>query len=263
MVILCTLKAVTARGIAMKLTVLGCSDAFGSGGRLQTCFHVSQGGSAFLIDCGATALIGLERQGIDPNTVQAIFITHLHGDHFSGLVWWLVHAVHVGHRTQPLTVTGPAGIEKRVMAAAEALFPGSSTAARGFALTFLEYTNTAPLNAVGVTVTPYEVSHPSGAPPYALRISTGAHTVTFSGDTEWTESLIPASSGADLFIADCYGFESPVRFHMNWATIKANLPRITAKRILLTHMGHDMLKHAASVASDRVLVAHDGLVIDI
>ncbi len=247
----------------MKLTVIGCSDAFGSGGRLQTCFHVAHSGGAFLIDCGATALIGLERQGIDPNTVPAIFITHLHGDHFSGLVWWLVHAVHVGHRTQPLCVTGPVGIEKRVMAAAEALFPGSSTAPRAFTLTFLEYADTSPLEVNGVTVTPFEVSHPSGAPPYALRITAGRHTVSFSGDTEWTENLIPASAGADLFITDCYGFEAPVRFHMNWATIKANLPRITAKRILLTHMGSEMLKNAAAVASDRVLIASDGLVLDL
>lgn len=247
----------------MRLIVLGCSDAFGSGGRLQTSFHVAHAGGAFLIDCGATTLIGLERQGLDPNGVSTIFVTHLHGDHFGGLVWWLVQAVHVSHRTAPLTVTGPAGLEKRLMTAAEALFPGSSTAKRGFTLTFIEYTNTIPIEAGGVSVTPFEVSHPSGAPPYALRITCDGRTVTFSGDTEWTESLIPASAGADLFIADCYGFDEPVRFHMNWMTIKANLPRITARRVLLTHMGHKMLDNTAKATSDRVMAAHDGLVLDI
>ncbi len=70
----------------MKLTVIGSSDAFGSGGRLQTCFHVTHPGGQFLIDCGATSLIGLARQGIDPNGISAIFISHLHGDHF-GRAW--------------------------------------------------------------------------------------------------------------------------------------------------------------------------------
>ena len=53
----------------MKLTVVGCGDAFGSGGRLQTCYHVETTDTRFLIDCGATALIGLNRVGLDPNAV--------------------------------------------------------------------------------------------------------------------------------------------------------------------------------------------------
>ncbi|MEQ1578653.1 MAG: MBL fold metallo-hydrolase [Hyphomicrobium sp.] len=247
----------------MKLTILGCSDAFGTGGRLQTSFHVAHAGGAFLIDCGATTLIGLQRQAIDPNSVSAVFVTHLHGDHFAGLVWWLVHAVHVAKRTAPLTVTGPAGLEKRFLTAAEALFPGSSTSPRQFELTFVQYEEKKTLIVDGVSITPFEVSHPSGAPPYALRVAADGRVVTFSGDTEWVENLIPASAGADLFIADCYGFEAPVRFHMNWTTIKANLPRITARRVLLTHMGRDMLDHAQSVASDWVLTAQDGLVLDL
>ena len=52
----------------MKLTVVGCGDAFGSGGRLQTCYLVDAAAGRFLIDCGATALIGCNRLGIDPNS---------------------------------------------------------------------------------------------------------------------------------------------------------------------------------------------------
>lgn len=247
----------------MRLTILGCSDAFGSGGRLQTSFHVAHSGGAFLIDCGATALIGLEREAFSPNHISTIFVTHLHGDHFAGLAWWLVHAIHVAKRTEPLTVMGPAGLVTRFTVAAEALFPGSTTGKRDFDLQFIEYQERVPVTHCGVTVTPFEVVHPSGAPPFALRLTADGRTVTFSGDTQWTDALIPASADADLFIADCYGFEAPVPFHMNWATIKHQLPRITAGRLLLTHMGHDMLDHAASIASKRVLIAHDGLVIDL
>ncbi len=247
----------------MKLTVLGCSDAFGSGGRLQTSFHISHTGGEFLIDCGVTALIGLQRQGLNPNRISTIFITHLHGDHFGGLIWWLVHAVHVGKRTQPLTVTGPIGIADRFQSAAEALFPGSTTTRREFELSFLEYTEREPLTVNGVIVTPFKVSHPSGAPPYALRVQADGKTITFSGDTEWVESLVPASAGADLFITDCFGFDGPVRYHMSWRILEAKLPLLSAKRILLSHMGLEMLANAGAVTDSRVQLAKDGLVIEL
>ena len=247
----------------MKLTVLGCSDAFGSGGRLQTSFHVAHSGGEFLIDCGATALIGLQRQGLDPNRVSTIFITHLHGDHFSGLVWWLVHAIHVGKRTAPLTVTGPVGIEARFITAAEALFPNSTTTKRTFDLKFLTYAEDQPLIANGIEVMPFVVSHPSGATPYALRIAADGKVITFSGDTEWVDTLLPAAADADLFIADCFGFDGPVRFHMSWRIIEANLPRITAKRVLLSHMGLEMLANQAAINHPRVSIAEDGMVIEV
>jgi ribonuclease BN (tRNA processing enzyme) len=247
----------------MKLTVIGCSDAFGSGGRLQTSFHVAHGGGEFLIDCGATTLLGLEREGFDPNRIETICITHLHGDHFSGLVWWLIHALHMAKRTAPLTVTGPQGLEARFVAAAEALFPGCTATPRAFKLSFLEYKERKAIEINGLSVLPFEVSHPSGAPPYALRIGASGKTITFSGDTEWVESLIPAADGADLFIAECFAFESNARYHMNWRIIEKNLPRLRANQILLTHMGPEMLGNMAAVTDPRVQLARDGLIISL
>lgn len=247
----------------MKLTVVGCSDAFGAGGRLQTCFHVAAWGTEFLIDCGATALIGCSRFGIDPNRVSTIFVTHLHGDHFGGVIWWLIHANHVSQRTAPLTVVGPAGIEARFVAAAEALYPGSTTTPRRFDLVFREYRERQAMDVGGVRVSPFEVVHPSGAPPYALRFEVEGKVVTFSGDTEWVDSLLPAAAGAELFIAECYGFDRQARHHMDWRTIEKNLPRLDAKRILLTHMGEEMLANAASISDRRITVAWDGLTLNI
>lgn len=247
----------------MKLTVIGSSDAFGSGGRLQTCFHVAYGGGEFLIDCGATSLIGLARQGIDPNRISTIFVTHLHGDHFSGLVWWLIHAIHVAGRTDPLTVVGPKGIEERFSIAAEALFPSSMSTPRKFDLRFIEWRERAPLAVGTVSVKPYEVSHPSGAPPYALRFELDGKTIAFSGDTEWVESLIPAATGADLFICECTAFEKEARYHLNWRTIDKNLGRLGAARYLLTHMGPEMLANRGAISDPRVILGEDGLVLDI
>jgi ribonuclease BN (tRNA processing enzyme) len=247
----------------MKLSVVGCGDAFGSGGRLQTCYHLDTGEQCLLIDCGATAMIGLNRLGLDPNAVGTILISHLHGDHFAGLVWWMLHAQHVAKRTQPLTIAGPPGIETRFVAAAEALFPGSSRVERRFALSFIEMHAGTPLAIAGGTVSAYEVSHPSGAPSHALRLATGGRTIGFSGDTEWVEALVDCGRDADLMILECYALDGAVRYHMSWQTIATALPRIGAHRVLLTHMNARMLANRDKVAGPGIVLAEDGLVLEV
>lgn len=247
----------------MQLTVLGCGDAFGSGGRLQTCFHVAAGSERFLIDCGATVMIAMHRQQFDPNSISTIFISHLHGDHFSGLVWWLIHAQHVARRSVPLTIVGPPGIARRVVEASEVLFPGSSMAPLRFDVKFIEFAKEVPQTVGGVTVVPYEVSHPSGAMSCALRLTVGGKTVSFSGDSEWTDTLLPCAKGSDLFIAECFGYDMTVPYHMSWQIIRENMERLGARRVLLSHMAGEMLAKQGLIKDPRVLLAADGQVIDI
>jgi ribonuclease BN (tRNA processing enzyme) len=247
----------------MKLTIVGSGDAFGSGGRLQTCFHVASGNEQFLIDCGATTLIGMQRLGLDPDRVSTILISHLHGDHFAGLVWWMLHAHYVTGRTAPLTIAGPAGIAQRFAAAAEALFPKSTEIERKFEMRFVEFEERVPLDIGVVRVTPFEVLHPSGAPPYALRIENGGKVLSFSGDTKWVDSLLPAANGADLFISECFGFSEQVGHHMTWRDIERNIDRLGARRVLLSHMGLEMLANRQLVRDPRVVLAEDGMQIDI
>jgi ribonuclease BN (tRNA processing enzyme) len=247
----------------MRLTVVGCGDAFGSGGRLQTCYLVEAAGTRFLIDCGASTLIGFSRFGLDTNAVPTIFISHLHGDHYAGLVWWLLHARHVGKRTVPLTVVGPAGVEARVKAAAQALFPGSTKVPFRHDLTFLELAPEVRRDVGPVGVTPFEVSHPSGAPSYALRFEAEGQVVSCTGDSEWVEGLVPAGQGADLYIMECSQFEGEPRYHMSWTTIRPHLDRIAPRRVLLTHMGEAMLARRSELADPRVVLAEDGLVLEV
>src|SRR2546423_3004329 len=108
---------------------LGTGDAFGSGGRFQTCIHVDTGSNAFLIDCGASSLVAMKRYEVDPARVSTVLVTHLHGDHFGG-VPFLVLEGQFSKRSAPLAVAGPPGTRERITAAMEVLFPGSSTVDR-------------------------------------------------------------------------------------------------------------------------------------
>ena len=246
----------------MKLTVVGCGDAFGSGGRLQTCYHVETSETRFLIDCGATALIGLNRLGIDPNTIATIFISHLHGDHYAGLVWWLIHAQHVAKRTQPLTVVGPVGVQARFETAAEALFPGSTGIARRYELRFLELKREEPLDVGSVRVTPFEVVHPSGAPPYALRFEAEGKVLSFTGDTRMDGEPGARRQGRRPLHHGVLPVRGRAALSHELAGDQRNLDRIAPKRVMLTHMAEPMLARRSEVTDPRVVLADDGLVVE-
>jgi len=176
----------------MRVKVLGCGDAFGSGGRLNTCFLVDRGNSDnILIDCGASAMISIRRFGIDPNNISAILLSHLHADHFGGLPSIILDAQLVSRRTRPLIIAGPRGLPTRLEALMEAHFPGSSKVQRKFPVHIVELAPGSPtrLEAPGVTVSVFEVKHPSGTPSLALRLHCDGKTVAYTGDTEWVDAL--------------------------------------------------------------------------
>ena len=224
----------------MKVRFLGSGDAFGSGGRFQTCIHLQEGDARLLVDCGASSLVAMRRFGVDPQSVDTVVLSHLHGDHFGG-VPFLVLDGQFKRRTQPLTIAGPPGVAARVTGAMEVLFPGSSAVERKFAVRFVELCDRTPLPLGAFTVTPYEVVHASGAPPYALRVAAGGKVVAYSGDTEWTDALLEAARDADLFIAEALFFDKRVKYHLDFTTLTAERARLACRRLVVTHMGEDML----------------------
>jgi ribonuclease BN (tRNA processing enzyme) len=244
----------------MEIRFLGSGDAFGSGGRYHTCFLVTAAETRFLIDCGASSLIALKRYGVDPNSIDAVLVSHLHGDHFGGLPFFLLDAHLVSRRTRPLTLAGPPGFRDRLRQAQEVFFPGSTGIASKFGLTVIEMPERVMQRIGSVQVTPFLVQHYSGAPPYALRIEVDGRVVTYSGDTEWVENLIPAAAGADLFITEAYFYDKKVKYHLDYATLRTRLADIGAKRVILTHMSAEMLARRAAVDLD---CAEDGLAITI
>lgn len=244
------------------LQFIGCGDAFGTGGRLNTCFHVTHCGGSFLIDCGASSLIGLHKQQIDANSIDTVYISHLHGDHFAGLVFFLMEARYVKQRQQPLTIIGPEGIEQRLIQASDALYPNCWSAVDDlpFPLTFHEWTAEQALIHNGVTATPFEAHHLQDGNDFILRFEVEQKIVTYSGDTGWTEQIRPATDQADLFITECFFKDPCCDFHLDYATVCTERESLTAKEIILTHLGPDIIHHR-----DELLypVAYDGLKISL
>lgn len=245
----------------MRLTVVGCGDAFGSGGRLNTCFHVAADRTSFLIDCGATALPAIKRLGIDRNKIEFILVTHFHADHFGGIPPFVLDAQFFSGRTSGLVIAGPFGLREWFGRAMETAFPGSASARRKFEVVLRELQPGLEAEIRGVRATPRLVRHgqPEG-PFFAYRIECDARVIAYTGDTEWTEALVEVGRGADLLIAEAYFFDKKVPLHLDYATLAQNLPRIAPKRVLLTHMNDDMLARADRVPEEK---ASDGLVVAI
>jgi ribonuclease BN (tRNA processing enzyme) len=239
----------------VKIRFLGSGDAFGSGGRLQACIHVESGSTHFLLDCGATALSAMKRLGVVPSTIDAILLTHLHGDHFGGIPFFLLEAQLVSKRDKPLIILGPPTTAERVRLAMEALFPGSAGMELRFPLEYREYTDRRPMELGQTRVTPYQVVHGSGAPPYALRVECGGKVMAYSGDTEWTDGLAEAARNADLFICEAYSYDKKMKYHVDVRTLMEHRDALQCKRLVLTHMGEDVLSRLADLNAE---AAEDG-----
>lgn len=244
----------------MQLQFVGCGDAFGSGGRFNTCFHVTGNSLNFLIDCGASSLPALKRLGIAPGDVDLVLITHFHGDHFAGLPFLLLDA-QFSRRTRPLVIAGPEGIEMRLTQVMEALFENSSKTRQRFELGVVALRPEEISTFGAVKVTPYAVVHgQSGGPFLAYRIEAEGRVIAYSADTEWTDALVAAARNADLFIAEAYTCDKVVKNHLSLKSLEEGLAAINPKRLILTHMSDDMLGRLDTLA---YTTASDGMIVEL
>lgn len=247
----------------MRLTIIGCGDAFGSGGRGNTCFWVEAGETTITLDFGATALVDMKRRGFDPKRIDAIVLTHLHGDHFGGVPFLMLDYQFDSCRTAPLTIVGPVGTQERLRLAQEVFFPGTSTIQWGFPLHIVELPCGTPHRFRDVGIDTSEVVHPSGAPATGVRLSHDGRVLAFSGDTTWTEALVDIARGADLFVVDCHDLGSTHAPHLDFPTLRANHRRLDARRIMITHLGSAMLGRMDEARSEGFLIADDGMSIEV
>jgi ribonuclease BN (tRNA processing enzyme) len=238
----------------VKVRFLGSGDAFGSGGRFQTCIHVESGASQLLLDCGASSLIAMRRFGVDPQAIDTVILSHLHGDHFGGVPFLILDG-QFKRRTRPLLVAGPARRREASARRHGGVLPrldpnraevrdalrraGRSRGRRGRAG-----------SRHGLRGVPCErraalcaADHRGGQDRHLL----GRH--------EWTESLVDAARGADLFIAEALSYDKRIRYHLDLATLLEHRSRLDCRRLILTHMGEDVLARLDGLA---VETAEDG-----
>jgi ribonuclease BN (tRNA processing enzyme) len=111
----------------------------------------------------------------------------------------------------------------------------------------------------GVELFPFRVPHQISDVSLALKAQCDGKQVLFSGDSAWTERFIDEAAGVDLFICECSFYDEGNGNHVRYLSLNVNLPRLTCKRLILTHLGEEMLARRHELAA---VCAEDGMTIE-
>ena len=194
------------------VTLLGTGVPVPSPDRFGSSTLVEAGDQKLLIDAGRGAAIRLFQLKVPLGRLDALFLTHYHSDHTSGIpdVWltgWLES--FFGTRRAPLRVIGPTGAKVLMSKLAEAYaadikirLADEKLPPEGVATTVEEFDRDGPVyEKNGVKVIAFEVDHGDLIKPaYGYRIEYGGRVAVVSGDTRYNENVIKHAAGADLLI---------------------------------------------------------------
>jgi ribonuclease BN (tRNA processing enzyme) len=243
----------------LELTILGTGDAFASHGRFQSGYVIESPGCRILMEVGPTSLCAMKRMKFKPADIDMVLISHLHGDHFGGMPFLLLEYLYESPRRTPLTIVGPRRLEERTWRLFRTMFPGTKPDL-GRLVSKLRFVVLEPGcdEKIGpARIRAIRTPHMKRDISLALRIAIGGKSIAFSGDSGWTEELVPFVAGADLFLCECTYFESTqFDFHMNYPQLDANRARFDVGRMILTHVGREVLDRDREV---KLEMAHDGM----
>lgn len=242
----------------LEITFVGSGDAFGSGGRRNTSILLRGPGGTLLLDCGPTTPDGLRQLGIDSREIDAIAITHFHGDHMAGLPFLLLDFQFEHPRDKPLKVLGPPDIDRRVRSLST-LYGYDTAMERPYPLEFAEYRGQS-LGAAGFEVLPMPALHHPHTCPHMLRVQNHSRALVFSGDTGWHDRLPEKVGDVNLFISECVFYEEVFEYHLSHERLRTERERFRCDATVLTHLGSEVLQEAGRLQFD---LSEDGTRIEL
>lgn len=221
----------------MKLTVIGCSGSYpGPDSPASSYLVEAEDGERtwrILLDLGSGAL-GRLHEFTDPLAIDAVFISHLHPDHWFDMSgYYVLRKYHPAGPQPRIPVYGPSGVAKR-MAQAYGLSedPGMTEE-----FDFHEYVDEPVVQVGPLTVQVTRVVHP--VETYAMKVSHEGRSLVYSGDTAMSDALVDLARGTDLLLAEAAfreGEDNPAALHMTGRDAAETAVRASAERLVLTHI---------------------------
>ena len=228
----------------MQVTFLGTGSAMPTGERVQTGLLVESEGEPLLVDCGSGVLHRLAGTDTGYEAVDHVLLTHHHLDHVSDLLPLLKAKWLAG--SERLNVAGPPGTRELVLD----LLAVHDYLQDRVDLTVREVVpEDAPFEFAGYEVDAVETVH--SMPCHAYRIDRGGPALTFSGDTEATDSVADLAEGSAVLIHDCSFPDSvDVSNHPTPAQLGSVLAGREFGTVYLTHLyPHTDGEHAGMLDS--------------
>ncbi|MEP6462008.1 MAG: MBL fold metallo-hydrolase [Frankiaceae bacterium] len=247
----------------MLLTVLGCAGTFPGPDSPCASYLVEHDGFRLLLDLGSGAVGALSRHHPtgDLLAVDAVVISHLHGDHWLDLIPYAYARRYApGGAAPQLAVRSPPGLSDRLSRL------GSPTVRGAYDLETI--------TPGAVEIGPFQVTFGRAAHPvetYATRLTAGGRTLTYSADTGPCDQLVTLAGDADLLLCEASntdGEEHPPKVHLTGRQAGEHAARACAGRLVLTHIvpyrdPAAAQRAAGSAYSGPVEVARSGATYDI
>jgi ribonuclease BN (tRNA processing enzyme) len=223
----------------MRLTIVGCSGSLAGPGSPASCYLVQAGHQGrtwnLVLDLGSGALGTLQRH-IDPTTVDAVVLSHLHADHcldLCGLYVAQKYSPAVGLRTR-IPVYGPRGTADRMARAYDMTAPDGMH----HEFDFRDLADAQAFRIGPFTVTPHLVRHPAEA--YGIRVEADGEVLAYTGDTDTCDGLSRLFHNATLALADSAfvdGRDEVQGIHLSGSrAAQAAVDAGGVRRLMLTHI---------------------------
>ena len=183
----------------------------------------------YLMETGDGVLRNLNANGTNLDAINRILISHVHSDHFIGIVHVLYAMMKVTNRKEPLEIVGPSGIEKAtrgLMSICE--LPIADDDQRGYELKFIELGKTEQFDDIQTA----SGSHPTEI--HAYRITRKGRSVFYNGESSYTKEVLDLGRNADLFISTAVTLE-PHLFHNTAEDVGRAATEAGVKRVAVVH----------------------------
>ena len=171
--------------------------------------EVVQEPKSVMLDCGFTVPSCYWQKTSDQDDLDALWISHFHGDHFFGVPALLLRLWEM-KRTKPLVIVGQAGVEKIVTQTMELAYPGFF-GKLAYPVQFRELEPGQRVRIVGLEWSAAQSIH--GQRNLAVRIEDGKHSIFYSGDGLFSPETLVLARACSLVVHEAFQLEPLVQGH--------------------------------------------------
>jgi len=219
----------------VKVKVLGSGNAFNQAARLNSSYIIDTDDQKILIDCGFTTPLALQQHNIAVNEIDAVLITHYHGDHFAGVSAMLLALKYVSKQAKQLVIAGPGDVKQKVLELMTVLYAGSEGVIDGLDIKYQSIGKSFKLGETVVNAIP--MIHSDESLPHGFVLGFKSLKLGFSGDTCWHIGVEDLIKQSDAIFLECNFAGKIGKGHISVEELEVSqLIQSKKNNIYLTHL---------------------------